>query len=222
MAAAAASVSLALAVLAAGVALSDLAGATARAKMRGWEERLRLDDPGDWTLAYRRLGLSRRLNPLNADHSADLGHLAEWRSWSLPPADPRRLELLAEARRFHSEAVGKRPSWGFAWARLAENRMLSGLVDDDFVASLDNAMRLAPWEPGVQRKVAWMGMAAWDGLPAATRRAVEESIRRSVILELHPEELVRLALQYDWLERLRPMMQTPRSRSALSKVLGRP
>lgn len=202
------------------VALADLAGVTARVTMRRWEKGLQLDSLQDWDTAFRRLALSRRLNPLNADDSADVGHLLEWRSWALPPADPERHELLLRARRFHVEAIDKRPSWGFAWAHYAENRLLSESPDEQFVAALHNAMQLAPWEPGVQRKVAWMGMAAWSVLPKATRSMVEESIGRSVELEPRPDELVRLAIQYGWLDRLAPMMRTPRASAALERVLG--
>ena len=49
--------------------------------MAGWEEQQRVDDPNSWDKARDRLSLARRLNPLNADYSADLGRLMEWRSW---------------------------------------------------------------------------------------------------------------------------------------------
>ncbi len=82
-------------------------------------------------------------------------------------------------------------------------------------------MLLAPWEPGVQREVAWMGMATWREQSADMRDMVEESIRRTVNMENNLEEIARLAIQYDWLDRLRPMMHTSRQSAALNRVLTR-
>jgi hypothetical protein len=159
------------------------------------------------------------LNPLNADYSADLGRLMEWRAWQYLPEDVKSKEARAKAARYYEETLGKRPSWGFAWAHYGENRLLSGIADEKFVAALEMAMVLAPWEPRVQRKVAWMGMATWDVLPAGTQNEVEQSIARSVALDIELEELVRLAIQYDWLDRLRPMMRTEKQSVLLRRVL---
>lgn len=178
-----------------------------------------MDDPGKWDMAYRRLLLARRLNPLNTDSSADLGRLMEWQSWRQLPGSAESLKYRGRAGRFYEETIGKRPSWGFAWALYAENQLLSGDRGSEFLAALEKAMVLAPWEPGVQRKVAWLGMSSWDELPVSLRVVVESSIRRSVALETNLNELVRVAIQYDWLDRLRPMMRTDRQRAALELVL---
>lgn len=118
------------------------------------------------------------------------------------------------------ETIRKRPSWGFAWAHYAENELLSGNRAGEFQAALQKAMLLAPWEPQVQRKVAWMGMATWNELPIYMRDMVEQSIRRAAAIDSDPEELVRLAVQYNWLDRLQPMMRTERQTLALKRVLG--
>jgi hypothetical protein len=85
---------------------------------------------------------------------------------------------------------------------------------------LEKAIVLAPWEPGVQLKVAWIGMAAWDDLPNPMRVIVEDSIRRTVDTDSNLIDAVRLAVQYDWLDHLTPMIRTERQLAVLERVLG--
>lgn len=201
--------------------VANLANVSTHEWMREWEERRLVGEPKDWDTAYQRLKLARHLNPLNADYSMDLGRLMEWQAWRYSPENAESMKYRARASQFYSEAIGKRPSWGFAWAHYAENRLLSGTRDGKFMIALEKAMLLAPWEPGVQRKVAWMGMATWAEQPAVMRRSVEESIRRTVNMEGDVEELARLAIQYNWLDQLRPMMRTNQQLAALDRVLTR-
>ncbi len=64
-----------------------------------------------------------------------------------------------------------------------------------------------------------MGMATWSEQSADMRDMVEESISRTVNMDVDVEELARLAIKYDWLDRLRPMMRTNRHSAALDRVL---
>jgi hypothetical protein len=222
LAAAIGSLCLALAAMALGLGVANLASVSTHAWMREWEERRLAGEPKDWNTAYQRLKLARHLNPLNADYSADLGRLMEWQAWRYFSENAESMKYRARASQFYEEAIRKRPSWGFAWAHYAENQLLSGNRDSKFMTALEKAMLLAPWEPGVQRKVAWMGMATWSEQPAVVQDMVAESIGRTVNVEGHLEEIARLAIQYDWLDRLRPMMRTNRQSAALDRVLTRP
>jgi len=89
----------------------------------------------------------------------------------------------------------------------------------EFQFALQKAIELAPWEPGVQKQVAWMGMSAWKFLPDNLRVRVKESIGRAVQLDVHRYEIVRLAVQYDWLRHLRPMMRSKSQSATLDFVL---
>lgn len=209
-----------LAGLALGLAIANLAGMSAHSWMQRWEKQRHVGDPKVWNAAYDRLKLARRLHPLSANYSADLGRLMEWQSWRFLPDGPASAKYRSQASRFYVETIRKRPSWGFAWAHYAENELLSGNRAGEFQAALQKAMLLAPWEPQVQRKVAWMGMATWNELPIYMRDMVEQSIRRAAAIDSDPEELVRLAVQYNWLDRLQPMMRTERQTLALKRVLG--
>jgi hypothetical protein len=215
-----ASLSLSLGVLALILGIADLASVSARIWMRGWEEQGYMSDLAQWDDAYRRLSLARRLNPLSADYSADLGRLMDWQSLRRSPESAEYVAYRARASRFHGEAIGKRPGWGYAWAHYAENRLFLGNRGDDFLLALEKAIVLAPWEPGVQLKVAWIGMAAWDDLPNPMRVIVEDSIRRTVDTDSNLIDAVRLAVQYDWLDHLTPMIRTERQLAVLERVLG--
>lgn len=178
-----------------------------------------MSDPAQWDAAYKRLILARHLNPLSADFSADLGRLMDWQSLRHSPESAKYAAYRARASQFHREAIGKRPSWGYAWAHYAENQLLRGNRGYEFLQALDKAIVLAPWEPGVQRKVAWMGLATWGSLPEYSRVMVKESIRRTVELDRYLDEVARLAVQFEWLDHLVPMMHTDRHRKALEGIL---
>lgn len=210
---------LSLAIASLGFVIANLASVSSHVWMQQWEGQMHVDDAATWDAAHERLKLARRLNPLNAEYSADLGRLMEWQSWRYSPKSMESVEYRARANQYYEEAIHKRPSWGFAWAHYAENQLLSGNPGREFTQALEKAMLLAPWEPGVQRKVAWMGMATWEQLPVLVRGKVEDSIRRMVTLESELEELVRLAIQYDLLDRLKPMMRTNRQKTAVNRVL---
>lgn len=219
LAAAAATLALSLIFIALGLGVADLASVSANVWMREWEGRGNIDQPSQWDLAYSRLRLARRLNPLSADYSAGLGQLMEWRSWQQSPESAEFLIARRQAGQFYAETIARRPGWGFAWAHYAENLLLSGDQGQAFLDALRKAIVLAPWEPGVQRKVAWMGMATWRDLPDYMHNLVEESIRRTVELDTNLNEVVRLAVQYDWLDHLVPMLQSDRQLAALEFVL---
>lgn len=208
-----------LAAVALGFGIAGLAGDSVRVWMKTWERQGYVNDAQQWDQAYFRLSLARRLNPLKADYSADLGRLMEWRAWRQLPDAPENARDRAIAEFFYREAIGSRPGWGYAWANFAENRLLQGKLDVEFLRALEMATIYAPWEPWVLLKVAWMGMATWDQLPDHMRPIVKESIRRLVELEAFPYDIVRLAVQYNWLDRLTPMLHTKRQLDALEFVL---
>ena len=214
-----ASIAFSLAAVALGFGIAGLAGDTVRVWMKGWERQGYVNDIQQWDEAYSRLLLARRLNPLNADYSADLGRLMEWKAWHQLPDSSENGRVRASAEFFYLEAIGSRPGWGYAWANFAENRLLEGKLDMEFLRALEMATIYAPWEPWVLQKVAWMGMATWEQLPDRMRPIVKESIRRIVVLETFPNDIVRLAVQYNWLDQLTPMLHTKSQLDALDFVL---
>lgn len=219
IAAVAASISFSLCLAASIYCMADLAGGSARQWLDSWDDTGRITDLRDWNTVHERLLLAGRLAPLSADHAAELGRVLEWRAWQHAPDSPLGAELRQAASRHYGDALLHRPSWGYAWALYAENRLLSGAFDDLFLHALNKAMELAPWEPLVQRKVAWMGMATWNDLPADARSLVKDSISRAMALDVYRYEVIRLAFQYDWLEELRPMVRDDRQRAAYEFVL---
>ena len=219
LAALTASLVFSLALLAIVFGAADLAGNSARGWMTSWEAQRRVSDVGQWNQAHSRLLMAHRLNPLNADYSANLGHLMAWRSWHESPDSLESTRARADAEAFHLDAISRRPSWGYAWANFAENRFLQGSTDEKFLRAIEMAMALAPWEPMVQRKIAWVGMATWEDLPHSTRELVKENVRRIVELEDFSNQIVRLAVQFDWLDHLKPMLHTERQRRGLTSVL---
>jgi hypothetical protein len=199
--------------------IADLASVSANIWMRGWEEQGYISGQAQWDAAFGRLSLARSLNPLSADYSADLGRLMDWQSLRQPPESANYAAYRVRAGKFHRESIGKRPSWGYAWAHYAENQLLLGSQGPDFQLALEKAIVLAPWEPGAQIKVAWIGMVSWDNLPNRMRVIVEESIRRTVDTDSILDDTVRIAAQTGWLDHLTPMIRTEPQLAVLERVL---
>lgn len=218
-AAIAASIAFALAFASLLQGFAGLSGDSARAWLEEWEKQGVASDPDQWQAAADRLLLAHRLSVLDADVSADLGRLMEWRSWQERPGGSGFNASRSLAGDFYREAIERRPSWGYVWAHYAENLFLQGVTGAEFQTALRRAITLAPWEPGVQRKIAWMGMAAWEQLPGDLQQTVKEMIARGVELDVYRYDIVRLAVQYEWLPHLVPMMRSEGQITALDFVL---
>lgn len=206
-----------------GVALifgvADLAGTSANVWMRGWEAQGYLSDSAQWSSAYDRIRLARRLNPLSADYSADLGRLMDWQSLRKASDTAHFRKYRKRASGFYREAIEKRPGWGYAWAHYAESQFLLGNREDELFLALEKAILLAPWEPQVQRKVAWIGIASWDRLPNRLRTIFEGSIRRTVATDSNLLFTARIAIQYNWVGHLLPLLHTARQQAMLEYAL---
>lgn len=213
-----ASLAFSLAAMVAAFGLAGLAGDSVRGWFKTWEAQRHVSDVRQWHQAYSRLALAHRLNPLNAGYSAELGRLMEWNAWRQRPGSPEYVHSRSQAERYYGTAIAARPGWGYAWAHRAENRLLQGKADREFLRALEMAIVHGPWEPWVQKKVAWIGMATWNELPPRMRPIVKESIRRTVELGYFPNEIVRSAIQYGWLDHLQPMLRTEPQRRALAFV----
>lgn len=221
LAAAAVSLTFTLGLAAAIYCVADLASGSARAWMRSWEESGHLIDSSQWRIVHGRLRLANRLVPWGADRAADMGRLMEWGAWQHAPHDPRGLIFRETASRHYRMALQRRPGWGYAWAHFAENRLLSGMRDEVFLAALAKATDLAPWEPQVQRKVAWLGMLAWNDLGPRMREIVRRNTARAMTLDVHRYEIIQLAIQFEWLDELRPMLSDERQQAAYALIVGR-
>jgi len=87
--------------------------------------------------------------------------------------DPAELE---SAKRDLAAAIEARPGSGYTWASLAELEYRQGEAGPALEKALVNAVRLAPYEPEVQRTVADYGLALIDEAGPATRAAIERAV----------------------------------------------
>ena len=69
-----------------------------------------------------------------------------------------------------------RPGSGYTWANLAAVKYRLGETDGVFETALVNAVKLAPYEPEVQRDVVNYGLAVMDEVKPETRAAIERAL----------------------------------------------
>jgi hypothetical protein len=100
-------------------------------------------------------------------------------------------EILAYSRDYFLAALVLRPTSPYAWANFANTKYRMGQTDVTFERSLDNAIRLGPWEPAVHRLGTDLGLAVYRDVSPASR----EEIRRLVGNSMHrdPVETLQIA-----------------------------
>lgn len=128
--------------------------------------------PDLWSAMWERLEAAKTLEPDNPTTEEMLGLLAARRY-----DDHRR---LTEATDHYVRALRLRPISANTWANLAAARYLVGDTSRVFESAIQNAARLGPSNPQVQRIVAHHGLAVFDEVSAPTRRAIESMVAAGV------------------------------------------
>jgi len=171
--------------------LADLAYFPARHTLNAWSRDGVAPTPAQWVAARGALQEARRLEPDNPLFVEETGRLFEKRVAAADPVQPVVRGYLARALDEFRLAARMRPASPFAWANVALVKFRLGALDAEFVAAVDNAARLGPWEPGVQRTLADLGFAGWNDLPPPARATIAGAIARGLITQ--PKEIARLA-----------------------------
>ena len=168
-----------------------------------------------------RLLMSIRVAPWGADRHMDLARFYTWHMHRLPSQSSQHQIFALRTQRQILEAVHWRPSWGFAWAALAENSIVSGQDKSAINQFLERALRYGPYEQGTLNKVALVGMLYWQELPDSMRKQIQMAIVRSLKIHNHHTNLIRLAFSLQWQEHLLPLLQTPAQRAEYHRQVQR-
>jgi hypothetical protein len=108
--------------------------------------------------------------------------------------DTRRVErpeYLAEAGVHFVRALEFRPTSPYTWASLAAVKYRQGDTGRDFESALVRAAGLGPFEPEVQRRVAYFGLAVWNEVAPETRAAIEAMVANG--MRRNPMETLQIA-----------------------------
>ncbi len=205
-------------VLALGWAWGDLAVRAAKAPDRIGQ--MAGMTPQRWQRALDRLYQARALEPLNADYAAELGRHYAWLAWLSRSAPEASRLNRKKSRAAYAEAIGRRPSWGFAWANYAEASLLEGGAGDEARLALERAMRLAPWETRTQLKALLVGFSLWDGLDQPQQAALTASLQRALLIDEDVDLIVRMALQTGRESLLSNLLTKARHREILQRILS--
>jgi hypothetical protein len=171
--------------------LADVTYFPARHILNAWSRDGIAPTPAQWVAARGALQEARRLEPDNPLFVEETGRLYEKRVAAADPAQPVVRSFLKRALDEFRLAARMRPASPFAWTNVALVKYRLGALDAEFLAAVENAARLGPWEPGVQRTLADLGFAGWRDLPAPAREAIAGAIERGLITQ--PKEITRLA-----------------------------
>ncbi len=141
--------------------------------------------PGDETWQWVHDDLQRARSEVPADptvHEA-LGILSGGRR--------DQAEYQAQAVVHFAKAIELRPTSPYSWINYAESKYRLGQTDKAFELALERATQLGPYEPDVQRAVAFYGLAVYDEVGPKTRGAVERMIVAG--MKRNPLEMLHIA-----------------------------
>ena len=148
-----------LAVWSFALVFSDLAMSRPSAAIVAWERGAPMPDHRERRQLLARMGRAIAVNPMDAQQRMELGRFFAWHGARHRAGSARAVFYSELAADRFVEAVPARPTWGFAWALLAEQWAMGGQPEDQIVHALRRATQLSAFEPGVQLKTLWLGLA---------------------------------------------------------------
>lgn len=160
--------------------------------IRIWTEGRAVPSREQWTRAVDTLREALRLAPRNPELWEYLGYAYDIGSRNFAPAG---WSVYTEfALIYFRQAAALRPAFPYSWTGVAVTKYRLGQLDDEFRQAFSSAMRLGPWEPGLQIITSDLGLALWDSLDSALKEQVRENWRRTAVRQA--DQLARLAISH--------------------------
>jgi len=170
--------------------LEDWRSTRARHEIRTWAQGRAVQSQEQWQRAVDALREALRLAPQDPELWESLGFAYDIASRNFAPAG---WSVYAEFALIHfRQAAALRPTSPYSWAGVAVMKYRLDQLDEEFRQAFSSAMRLGPWEPGLQLITSDMGLALWDRLDSQLRDEVRENWRRTAVRQA--DQLAKLAI----------------------------
>ena len=160
--------------------ISGVAHYQAQAFIEHWEQKPSAPTEPAWQIAHAAINRAIHTHPgPNGAYLETLGYIQQWRTFGLDLNDPQAREHRQAAAQALRDATHARPTWPFAWSSFAYAKMTLLSFDEEFTHALQQAQHFGPWRIGVNRRIAEIGLIAFDALNDEQRALAAESMRRT-------------------------------------------
>ncbi len=160
--------------------LADWRSTRGRHDIRMWTEGRLVPSKEQWQRTVDALREALRLAPQDPELWEYLGFVYDIASRNFVPAGG--WSVYTEFALIHfRQAAALRPSSPYPWAGVAVMKSRLGQLDEEFRRAFSSAMRLGPWEPGLQLITSDLGLALWDTLDTPLKDQVRENWRRTAV-----------------------------------------
>lgn len=157
--------------------LADVVAQEPRHEMERWQSGKSVPDKIRLDAMQAALDRALALDPRNPKLLEELALFRAARLGGRYNHDPEVREARRQALAGLRQALEQRPTFGDAWFNLALIKFRLGEIDREFSQSLQQAMRLSPWEPTVQLRAIELGLANWQALADPLREALKQAIQ---------------------------------------------
>ncbi len=170
--------------------LADVYYRPAMNQLKNWRAgKIELENQ-DWEKLRINLSKAVELDPDNPKIHENIALAYEGRFDYLSVNDEEAEPYREQALKHYRQSTLLRPTWPYAWSKLAAVKYRLDQLDDEFYQAYKNAVRLGPWEPIIQLKLIEIGLLKWMVMPKSERSLVFKIISNA--LEKQPSAVLKI------------------------------
>lgn len=160
------------------------------------------------------------LNRNNAEFYMSLAQLNVLQADLIALSEQEKISYQTQAINNFKLAISKRPSWGLAWAKLAQAYANEPKQSSEFIQALERALYFEPYEKLNQQHIIPLAITQWTTLPDPIKERTSAIIQHA--LRYQPKIIhltVSTAIKYDWEEKLAPLLTRKWHKNVLGKAI---
>ena len=193
---------------------------TPRHNISHWEKTGSIDNPQAAKESWGRLQKAIILNSSNAEFYMDLARLATLLANAAKLASPDKNQFQDQAINNLKLTLSKRPTWGLAWAKLAQAYANDSKHTSDFIQALERAIYFEPYSELSQQHIIPLGIAHWGMLPDSLKKDLRGMVKDA--LRYHSElaiSIIKTAVAYDWTVELTLLIENKAQKQLIEKEI---
>ena len=194
----------------------------ALSRMEKWSCEGKVSSPESWEISYHALIQASSLSPMDADTQLYLGDLFDWKAnasefWSESAQDTRLVAI-----KYYRKAIQLRPSWGAAWLKLTQSRLLNREVNDVTFQDLENSFRYGKRKPELKYKLIWIALGIWPSLTEPLKEQTRDLVKEQINDKSQFRKIIMLAIRYRWMDELNALLTDAEQKRFLELVKKNP